>query len=169
MRETVTGLRLKLLLSTWHTLSEGLPVCISPYFILWFILPYMNMYGSLWAWLSLEVVFAQVLNGSLPPRFPTGLRLETSTFTAPGAMSLCFQNRFVGLLGRLVRLVKKRRNLFLSRIPSYPTQLLISFIPSQLFTLSLPRIKGMVMQFLRSNKLGCLSAIDTIRSFLTVA
>lgn len=131
---------------------------------------------------SLEVVFAQVLNGSLPPRFPTGLRLETSTFTAPGAMSLCFQNRFVGLLGRLVRLVKKRRNLFsrsvtrsltfhLSRIPSYPiqAQLQISFIPSQLFTLSLPRIKGMVMQFLRSNKLGCLSAIDTIRSFLTVA
>lgn len=107
---------------------------------------------------SLEVVFAKVLNGSLPPRFPTGLRLETSTFTAPGAMSLCFQNRFVGLLGRLVRLVKKRRNLFsrsvtrsltlnLSRIPSYPiqAQLQISFIPSQLFTLSLPRIKGMVM------------------------
>lgn len=44
---------------------------------------------------SLEVVFAQVLNGSLPPRFPTGLRLETSTFTAiiSRAMSLCFQNR----------------------------------------------------------------------------
>lgn len=91
---------------------------------------------------SFEVVFAQVLNGSLPPRFPTGLRLETSTFTA-GYESLLSKPR-------LVRLVWKRRNLFsrsvtrsltfhLSRIPSYRPASYLIYSKSVVNPFSAPR------------------------------